>query len=257
MRFSVCIEMLFPDRPFIDRLDAVHQVGLEAFEFWNWRDKDLAAIHVRQQALGLTAAALVLDTGQPLVVAPQPAVIRQAAQESLAAAHQVGCRTLICTVSNPGGGEILPDVPRAEQHRHIVAGLKLVAPLAEQAGVTIVLEPLNVLVDHPGYYLTTSAEGFDIIREVGSPAVKLLFDIYHQQITEGNLLANLLPNLDLIGHFHVADVPGRHEPGSGEINYANLFHKIDAAGYRGFVGLEYRELVASGATLPPVLALAR
>ncbi|MBA3944777.1 MAG: TIM barrel protein [Herpetosiphonaceae bacterium] len=249
--------MLFTDRPFLDRLDAVQQAGFEAFEFWSWRDKDLSALRTRQQASGLTAAALVLDTGQPLVAAPQPEVIRRAVQESLAAARQLDCQTLICTVSDPGGGEILPGVPRPEQHHNIVAGLKLVAPLAEEAGVTIVLEPLNILVDHPGYYLTSSAEGFDIIREVSSPAVKLLFDIYHQQITEGNLLSNLLPNLDLIGHFHIADVPGRHEPGSGEINYRNVLHAIDAAGYHGFVGLEYRERAAAGATLPAVIALAQ
>jgi hypothetical protein len=133
---------------------------------------------------------------------------------------------------------------------------KLLAPLVEAVGITVVVEPLNVLVDHPGYYLTTSAEGFEILDEVGSQAVKLLFDIYHQQITEGNLLANIVPHIKQIGHFHVADVPGRHEPGTGEINYANVFHAIDKAGYEGFVGLEYWPTVPAADTLRTVRALA-
>ena len=91
-----------------------------------------------------------------------------------------------------------------------------------------------------GYYLATSAEAFEMVDEVGSPALKLLFDIYHQQITEGNLTANLTRNAAKIGHLHVADVPGRHEPGTGEINYPYIFKLIDSIGYAGWVGCEYK-----------------
>jgi hydroxypyruvate isomerase len=110
--------------------------------------------------------------------------------------------------------------------------------LCEDAGITLVVEPLNILVNHKGYYLATSAEGFQILDEVGSPHVQLLFDIYHQQITEGNLIQNITRNIRKIGHFHVADVPGRHQPGTGEINYGNVFAAIVKAGYTGFIGLE-------------------
>ena len=256
MRFSVCIEAIFTDRPFIDRLDAVRNAGIDGFEFWGWRDKDLLALRSRQQASGLVAAGMVLDTGQALVSEPDADIIRRAVRESIKAAQQLDCQTLICTVSSPGGGEVLPGTPRPQQHRHIVESLGIIAPLAEQAGITVVLEPLNVLVDHAGYFLTTSAEGFEIIREVSSPSVRLLFDIYHQQVTEGNLLANILPNLPLIGHFHVADVPGRHEPGTGELNFANIFRQIDAAGYTGFVGLEYWPQAPALETLRLVKSLA-
>jgi len=94
-------------------------------------------------------------------------------------------------------------------------------------------------VDHMGYYLATSAEAFEMVDEVGSPALKLLFDIYHQQITEGNLTANLTRNAAKIGHLHVADVPGRHEPGTGEINYRNVFAALLKCGWEGYAGLEY------------------
>ena len=121
--------------------------------------------------------------------------------------------------------------------------------------MTLVLEPLNVLVDHKGYFLETSAEGFEMVDEVGSEAVKLLYDIYHQQITEGNLIANLTANVAKLGHVHVADVPGRHEPGTGEINYRNVFKAVADAGYQRYVGLEYRPLADAAASLEAVKAL--
>ena len=100
------------------------------------------------------------------------------------------------------------------------------------------VEPLNILVNHRGYFLSQSKEAFQIIDEVGSSNVKILFDIYHQQISEGNLIANITANIDKIGHFHVADNPGRHEPGTGEINYTNVFAAIRKTGFDGFVGME-------------------
>ena len=100
-----------------------------------------------------------------------------------------------------------------------------------------------------------SDKGFEIVEQVGSPAVKLLYDIYHQQITEGNLIATITSHIELIGHFHAADVPGRHELGTGEINYANVLAAIDEAGYEGFIGLEYAPTVATAESLQAVLAM--
>ena len=105
--------------------------------------------------------------------------------------------------------------------------------------MVLLLEPLNVLVDHKGYFLYRSDEAFEILREVNSPDIKLLFDIYHQQITEGNLIRNIVANIDLIGHFHVAGNPGRNEPYIGEINYVEVFKAADEAGYTGYAGLEF------------------
>jgi len=102
----------------------------------------------------------------------------------------------------------------------------------------MVIEPVN-LIDHKGCFLSRCEEGFKLIREVGSPNVKLLYDFYHQQITEGNLIGNAIKNFDLIGLFHVGDVPGRHEPGTGEINYKNIFKALKEKGYEGYIGLEF------------------
>lgn len=170
---------------------------------------------------------------------------------SVETAHKLECPTLLVTVGNE-----LEGVPRKKQHESIVEGLREASKIAEKASVTLALEPLNVLVDHKGYYLYSSAEGFEILREVNSSNVKLLYDIYHQQITEGNLIDTITKNIGSIAHFHVGDVPGRHEPGTGEINYANVFKKIDEAGYRGYVSLEFRPLKDPKEALEKVKKLA-
>jgi hydroxypyruvate isomerase len=130
-----------------------------------------------------------------------------------------------------------------------------VAPDAEEAGVTLVLEPLNTAVDHPGYYLTSTAEGIEIVEEVGSPSVQLLYDVYHQQITEGNVIDTITDHVEHIGHIHIADVPGRHEPGTGELNYANVFDAIDDADYEGYVGCEFSPTGDPDAAMADVLEL--
>ena len=133
--------------------------------------------------------------------------------------------------------------PREKQHASIVAGLTAGIPILEEYGVTIMIEPLNTYVNHKGYYLWSSAEAFDIIREVDHPQVKMVFDIYHQQIMEGNIIPSVVNNLDLIAHLHSAGHPGRHELQNGENDYKFIFNKIDEAGYTGCCGLEYSPLM--------------
>lgn len=132
-----------------------------------------------------------------------------------------------------------PGLTDQEKYDSVLDGLKALAPLAEEAGVTLVLEPLNNLVDHAGYWLKHSDVGFELIRKVGSPNLKLLFDVYHQQVTEGNIIERITKNLDAIGHIHVADVPGRHQPGTGELNFKNIFGEIRHSGYDRYIGFEF------------------
>jgi len=235
LKLSACIEMIFRNEDdFLTRIQKVADVGLPAFEFWGWRQKDLPAIKAKADECGLAIAASVVEAPAPLVNPGTTAQWVEGARESLEAAQSVGIPTLIVTT-----GQEIEGLGRAVQHDAIIEGLKAAAPLAEQAGITLVLEPLNILVNHKGYFLWSSQEGLEIVDDVGSPNVKLLYDIYHQQIMEGNLIDNITAGIEHIGHFHVADVPGRHEPGTGEINYENVFARIDELGYQGYVGLEY------------------
>ena len=119
-------------------------------------------------------------------------------------------------------------------------GVELLSrPILEDSGVTLMIEPLNTLVNHPGYYLWSSVEGFDILLEVGHPLVKMVYDIYHQQVMEGNIIPNVVNHLNLIAHLHAAGHPGRRELQLGENDYHFIFHAIDQAGYTGACGLEY------------------
>ena len=124
-----------------------------------------------------------------------------------------------------------------------MAGLKAAAPILEEYDVTIMIEPLNTYVNHPGYYLWSSVEAFEIIREVDHPNVKVIYDIYHQQVMEGNIIPSITKNLDCIAHLHAAGHPGRNEMQYGENDYHNIIKAVDAAGYTGALGLEYRPLL--------------
>jgi len=219
--------------PFEERPAKVKAAGLNAFEFWGWRGRDMDRLARIREELGMEVIGFACDTGGPLVAPGGAKRIIAPLKDTLSAARKLGCREIIAQV-----GKELKDVPRAQQHENCVQAFRAAAPLCEDAGVTLSIETLNVLVDHKGYYLATSEEGFRMVDAVGSPRVRLLFDIYHQQITEGNLIANITANIGKISHFHVADVPGRHQPGTGEINYLNVFRAIAAKGFTGFLGLE-------------------
>ena len=127
----------------------------------------------------------------------------------------------------------------AEKEAAILAVMETLGKEAAKAGVTLLMEPLNVLVDHAGYYIQRSSIAWDLHRKIGHPNVKVLYDVYHMQIMEGNIIATIRQNIDAIGYVHVADVPGRHEPGTGEINYVNVARALRDVGYGGLVGFEY------------------
>jgi len=226
--------MIFRQDDILDRIQKVKDVGCPAFEFWGWRNKDLDAVRAKADECGLPIAASCVEADCALVDDASTAKWVQGARESIDVAVKYNIPTLIVTT-----GQEIEEQPRIQQHDAIIKGLQGAAPYAEDKGITLVLEPLNILVDHKGYFLWSSHEGLEIIHEVDSPRVKLLYDIYHQQIMEGNLIDNITRSIDHIGHFHVGDVPGRHEPGTGEINYANVFAAIDRLGYDAYLGLEY------------------
>ncbi|MEK6286724.1 MAG: TIM barrel protein [Acidobacteriota bacterium] len=251
VRLSVCIDMIMTEIPFLERMERVKRLGYPAFEFWEWKNKDVEAILRTKNELGLEIATIMGSGWKHMNSEDARKTFVSEIQASLATAKRLGVKTLIVTT-----GFEDKRMPRSEQHANYVAALKAAAPFAEQAQVTLVLEPLNTKVDHPGYYLQTAKEGFEMIDEVGSPALKMLFDIYHHQIMEGNVIQDITKNISKIAHFHVADVPGRHEPGTGEINYANVFRAIAATGYQGFVGLEFKPSRNADEVLKEVLRLA-
>ncbi len=230
---SVCIDAVLGDMPPEQAIQLVSQSRIAAFEFWGWWDKDLDAIIAARDAADLQIAACCTKFIS-LVDPATRADYLSGLEESIQAAQRLDCPTLISQV-----GDFRAGVSRHQQHQCLIDGLKAAAPLLEASNITLVIEPLNELVDHAGYYLIHSDEAFEIVDEVGSPRVKVVFDIYHQQISEGHLINNITANIDKIAHFHAAGNPGRHELTCGELHYPSIFAAIEQTAYDGYVGLEY------------------
>ncbi|MEK6795824.1 MAG: TIM barrel protein [Spirochaetota bacterium] len=230
--YSPCLDIFFKDLPFPERIKKVASMGYEFFEFWTWWDKDLNAIEKAMKESDMQAVCTCTKFVS-MVDASKRAEYIAGLEESIAVAKKIGAPFLITQVGNELSG-----VSRDEQKRSLIDGLKAAVPLLERAGITLLVEPLNTQYDHKGYFLAYSQEAAEIISAAGSQRVKMLFDIYHQQINEGDLINNIKKHLPLIGHFHIADHPGRHEIGTGEINYQNVLAAIKASGYAGAVGIE-------------------
>ncbi len=230
---SVCIDAVFEGRTFQEACRTVREAGIRAIEFWGWWDKDLDALQEAQHENGLAISACCTKFISLVNPADRSAYVEGLAA-SIEAAKRLGTNILISQV-----GDFRKGISRAVQYDSLVEGLRQSAPLLEEADITLVIEPLNERVDHAGYYLVHSSEAFQIIDEVGSDNVKVVFDIYHQQISEGDLIETIRKNCQKIGHFHAAGNPGRHELQKGEIAYPYVFDQIRSAGFTGYVGLEY------------------
>jgi len=235
-KFSVCVEMLFNHLPFLERLEKVKNAGVSAFEFWDWTNKNVDAITERKSELGLTVSTFGVSPRVPsLTRSDVKDKFVSSVGASIKVAKKLNCKNLIGPV---GLGQPTPSLSRRQQLGNAMENLKAVAHLLEESNITLIVEPVNPF-DHRDCLLRKSAEAAHIIRKIESPNVKMLYDFYHQQLTEGNLIGNAKKYYDLIGFFHVGDVPGRHEPGTGEINYRNIFKFLDEYGYKDYVSLEF------------------
>ena len=232
MKISVCVDAVFKGKNFGTSLKEISNAGAKAFEFWSWWDKDFESVKKVKNEFGLTPVAFCTKMISLVKPSERKNYIK-GLTESIEVAKSLECKRLITQVGNDTG------YSRMSQKKSIVNGLKEASYILEQSGITLLVEPLNVHVDHAGYFLSSSAEAFEIIDEVDSPNIKLLFDIYHQQITEGNIIRNITENIEKIGHFHAAGNPGRHELRYSELNYNYIFEAIKKTSYRGYVGLEY------------------
>ena len=235
MKLCVAIPCFFKG-DFAEAVRKVAALGFNAVETYRYKDLDIPAV---KQALEETGVSLlsICTSFFDLTDPQRREEYLQGIKESCEAAAALGVKKMITQVGQDTGA------PREEQHASIVAGLKEAAHILASYGITLMIEPLNVLVNHPGYYLTSAAEAFAIIKEVNSPFVKVVYDIYHQQITEGNIIPTVTENLAYIAHLHGAGHPGRHEMWQGESDYRNILTAIKQAGYEGYFGLEYFPLL--------------
>ena len=235
-RLAASAEMLFVDLPFLDRVERIADAGF-LVEIWDWTVKDV-------DALAASDATIVSMTGYVSGNLTQPdgiAELLATAGESLEIADRLNCPALNLhgTGLDSKGLPVRPvEVVTGAEWVAAVRTLERIAALGERAGRVFNLENLNTAVDHPGTPFAPAADTLALVEAVGSPHLKMNLDLYHAQIGEGNLIELMQRAGSAIGEIQVADVPGRCEPGTGEINYAAVARALREMGYGGVVGLE-------------------
>lgn len=238
MKLCVAVPCFFGKIDFCEAIKKIGNLGFDTAETYEWKKLDIEKVKNACEENGVNL--LSMCTTEFRMTDPDfRSLWLDGLKESCIAAKKLGVQKLITQVGNDTGAD------RGYQHAAIVETLRAAVPILEEYGVTIMIEPLNTYVNHPGYYLTSSSEAFDIVREADCDFVKVIYDIYHQQVMEGNIIPSITKNLDCIAHLHAAGHPGRIEPWLGENNYKIIFDAIDSAGYTGHCGLEY------GPTLSP------
>lgn len=236
-RFAVNVEMWWPrERNFLKRLENAAELGFSAVEFWPFENKDIPAVARTCQRLKLDVAQFTAWGFKPGLNDPNnhEAFVKKIRQACVAA-KQLNCKLMTVVA-----GDDIKGKTQKEMHAAVIEGLKKAVPIVEKEDITLILEPMNIKVDHKGHCLYGSAPAIAICQAVGSKHVKINWDLYHMYITEQNLIENLRKGWEWVGYLQIADHPGRNEPGTGEIDYTSIFKEIQKLKYPGYVGLELR-----------------
>ncbi len=242
MKLSVSMETLFGrnwTENCAENIATVRKAEYDAIEFLTWWDKDLDAISSAAKDNGLDIACMLTNSPCMGDKSTRPQFLEDL-KRSIEAAHKVGCTRLIGQ-----SGLVKMFLSEYDFWQNMIETTRMAAEILEDAGITMIMEPVNTKVDHAGVFLSSTRDSFHFTRMVNSPNVKILFDLYHQQIMDGNLLDTVRFNLGDIGHFHGAGVPGRHELHLGELNYRYIVNEIEKMGYDGYFGMEYRPTMQS------------
>jgi hydroxypyruvate isomerase len=228
---------------FEERMETAAAAGLQSVELvgehTKWTDADIARVKnlARSLRLGIdTLSSTPNWKGMPV------SMVDPAQRENLLKEVQNNldfARKLEIPMALLMSGDEIPGRTHEAQYASLLEGCKRCGDLAAKAGITLIVEPLNSKVNHKGFFLTTCVEGLKLIKETDNPYVRLLFDIYHEQVQTGNVIQTLKAAAPYTRVFHVADNPGRNDPGTGEMNYANIYRAIRETGYDGFVTMEY------------------
>ena len=249
-KFCANLSMLFTELDFPDRFEAAARAGFEGVEFLFPYAHDTAELADRLNRHGLTQVLHNMPPGDweagergIAIFGDRAGEFRDNVGTAIDHAKALGCERLHCMAG------IAPDgADRAELEATYVDNLRFAADALRAEGIKCLIEPINTR-DMPGYFLNHTREAGDIIAKVGSDNLFIQYDIYHMQIMEGDLSTTIAAHLDRIAHMQLGDTPGRHEPGTGEINYPFLFSEIDRLGYDGWIGCEYRPLTTTEAGL--------
>jgi len=258
MKLGLCLEMALTSLPFEDRVKTAARLGFKNVEIW-WVDSVFKGTPDQLAKLAQANGVTITNT---VINAPDGSVgsgltdPRKSKDAWLERARMTINYTKEAQIPNTIflTGNRVPDLTDQQMLESVIEWTKPVVDMAEKAGVTLLLEPLNDKYDHPGHWLTSSDLGAEICRRIGSKRLRMLFDCYHMQIMEGDLVNHIKRNIDVIGHFHSAGVPGRHEVFIGETNYPFVLSQIEQLGYQGVFGLEFAPSMNDEVSLTQTLA---
>ena len=258
MKLGLCLEMALTSLPFEGRVKTAARLGFKNVEIW-WVDSVFKGTPDQLAKLAQANGVTITNT---VINAPDGSVgsgltdPRKSKDAWLERARMTINYTKEAQIPNTIflTGNRVPDLTDQQMLESVVEWTKPVVDMAEKAGVTLLLEPLNDKYDHPGHWLTSSDLGAEICRRIGSKRLRILFDCYHMQIMEGDLVNHIKRNIDVIGHFHSAGVPGRHEVFTGETNYPFVLNQIEQLGYQGVFGLEFAPSMNDEVSLTQTLA---
>ncbi len=236
LHFSVMLWTIEKNLPFERRVEIVAAAGYTGVEltgeFNKWSPEQTRDMVAKMHSLGLVCDAITGVSGD----FSDPNGISELLQKftaQIAVAKSLECPQILLL-----SGKRNQSITREVQHHACIENLKRVGDLASKHNIQVVIEPIDPL-ENPPIYLTSVSEGFEIVRAVGNPSVKVLYDVYHEQRTAGNLIEKFEQNIDWVGLVHIADVPGRHEPGTGEIDYRNIYRTLARLKYNKFLAMEY------------------
>ena len=243
LKKDIHIESLYTEMPFEERFAAAKADGFDAVEMWGWDDKDLPQVKKLLDENHLKLAVMSGDGPLSMCDPANKEPYIDYIKKALAAAAIVDCPTLVihsdALLDDPQFAK-----PMSQEYSDLTRYLAMydvlreIVPLAEKAGVTLVLEALNIVKDHCGNFLSNTATSVDLVAAINSPNLRILYDAYHMYLDEGKICETLETYLPYIGHVHIADAPGRNEPGTGAINYKNVIQHLDRLGYPHYVGFE-------------------
>ena len=228
------MESWWTDLDFMQRFERAAEAGFSSIEFWehNKNNRNMNADAPLAKKLDLNIVQFTGWGGPSLADTSHHYDFIETMKRVTEIAHQLNAPMFTVV-----GHQTLKTISQADSLANLTLALETAAPILEDAKKMLILEPFNP-VDHPGHFLNGSADALRICREIDSPFIKINWDLYHMQLTEGNIVDNLYAGIDQVGYIQVADIPGRHQPGSGELNYNFIFNAIDAIGYKGPIGLE-------------------
>lgn len=257
LKKCACIDPMYSELDFYDRFQAAKNDGFYAVEFWDWRNKDLARVKAEAEKAGIVISGFNGDNDYSLVDPTHKKPYMEALKASVEAARQVGALSVTIHSNALGDGGIVvnhyDDLSDTVKLCSMYGILEDCAKLAEDSGVRMNLEGLNITTDHVGNFLRTTQMAAEITRLIGSPMLKVLYDVYHMQLNEGCICDTIKAYAGQMGHVHVADAPGRHEPGTGEINYHKVFSCLEENGYKGFLGFELMPATTTAAAVKAIM----